>query len=109
MVNYVNVDAQQIYHAFVNGRLIIHQAAEALYNTLGGITKIEYIPRQKFTAKNHLYKVSIPEAKEQIKPTLRLVKSLKDTHPEIFVEAHLGKRASSKHHKEGLEFILENI
>ena len=109
MTNYVNVDAQQIYHAFVSGRLTPYQAAEALCDTLGGITKVEYIPGQKFTVKNHLCKVSIPEAKKQVKPALRLVKSLKDIHPEIVIEAHLGKRASSKHHKKGLEIILENI
>jgi hypothetical protein len=85
------------------------EAAERLYTEMNGITKIAYTP-QKFTLTNHMYRVSITEAKNRkyIKYNLTLVRALKENYPNVIIEAHLGKGVSSKYYKGGLELVLAN-
>ena len=103
------LDVKSVYNSYVNGILTPEETARMLYEEINGITRITYTPK-KFTIRNHLCAVSIPKAKkkEYSKYTIELIKTLKEKYPDIILEAHLGKQASSKHHKEGLAFILAN-
>jgi len=102
-------DPKSIYNAYMSGKIEdANEAARMISECIGGVTKVKFKPGKSFTIRNSIQGYSLPSEvkKKEMDKVLALLAALY-TISKGHVEYHLGKRCSSKHHKDGLIALLE--
>lgn len=106
-------EIKQIYRKYERGNLPLGDALSRMDSAIGGITGIEYTP-QKMVLLNHQGKYSLDtrnqgnyEIRQRENFAISAYLYAQDRGSQFPGELHLGKEASTKHHKEGLERIIQ--